>query len=954
MEQPKFIDYQNPDNKGLDFDFLREEGIHLIQKLTGAFWTDYNEHDPGVTILEQLCYALTEISYRTQFDIKDILYSENKTEQSFFRPDQVLPCNALTINDYRKLLFDSVFEIKNVWLFPVISHNSELNGLYRILLDVDETVSTENSKQRVLQKALSVFNENRNLGEDIEEINILNPLDIKLVADIDLSGEVSPEKVMAQILFKVDEYLCPEIKFYSLEELIEQGYSLNDIFNGPLLKHGFVKTEELPAKIDKILISEIMKIIMQINGVSSVKNLKLVADGVEYENQINIGPYQLPKLISIDKDQNVQNTIEFYKNGISNQTLNIEEVKRTLNEMRSANRRVYRLSEETIEIPKGEKLDLKSYYSIQNQFPTIYGIGEDGIPHSPSEKRKGQAMQLKGYLMLFEQLLANSLAQLEHTKELLSIGGSYSKSYYSQPLNSVPQSELLFKNTDEVEVDLLSPDNEPIPINYIKGLPKIMEMGEDHHDRIQRLLDYLLALHGEEFGQSLSQFNYYFTKHEFERFLINNKTYFLQFLPFINKNRTKGFNYQKTLSAIGNISGIEAKISVLLGLSSFVPDANKKDLIYQKKSFFSHFEFYQLKLIDVLENHEKAGDFRIIDNEVVEERFELVDDEEIDIEQISEELKAKLIDRSAFKSAGVVSAQNLKEGLTIENYRVGRLSDSIKSTSVLFYSKEHQNWIELAKYRDPEEAEVSVMLHCAFFKELNIKSEGIHLLEHILLRPAAEEKKFGIYILDQHGNRMLGSDKTFTFQERIEITGQLKTYLKEFDKYSVEITSSKDFEIQLTIDELDLKFVSIHADESVEVTHEALEKLYEFLIDKRNMVPYTQKIGFFIKNSAESPRIPENFYSYRMSVFFPEWTARFDNPEFKSIAEEVVFKQQPASVALSTHWLTIDKMQELEEKYFRWAELKQQKSKESEDDQEFQQAVDELTRFIFQYYHMDA
>ncbi|PTB91220.1 hypothetical protein C9994_15955, partial [Marivirga lumbricoides] len=298
----------------------------------------------------------------------------------------------------RKLLFDSVFEIKNVWLFPVISPNSELNGLYRILLDVDETVSTESNKQRVLQKALNVFNENRNLGEDIEEINILNPLDIKLVADIDLNGEVAAEKVLAQIFFKVDEYLCPEIKFYSLEELLEQGYSLNDIFNGPLLKHGFVKTEELPAKIDKILISEIMKIIMQINGVSSVKNLKLVADGVEYENQINIGPYQLPKLISIDKDQQEQNSIEFYKNGISNQTLNIEEVKRTLNEMKSANRRVYRLSEETIEIPKGEKLDLKSYYSIQNQFPTVYGIGEDGIPNSPSEKRKGQAMQLKGYL----------------------------------------------------------------------------------------------------------------------------------------------------------------------------------------------------------------------------------------------------------------------------------------------------------------------------------------------------------------------------------------------------------------------------------------------------------------------------------------------------------------------------------------------------------------------------
>ncbi len=950
MEQPKFIDYKKTDNKGLDFDFLREEGIHIIQKLTGAFWTDYNEHDPGVTILEQLCYALTEISYRTQFDIKDILYSEDKSDQSFFKPDQVLPCNALTINDYRKLIFDSVFEIKNVWLFPIVAKNSEFNGLYRILLDVDESINSKKNRQKVLAKALNVFNENRNLCEDIEEISILEPMVINLIADIDLTGEVSQEKVMAQILYSVDEYLCPEIKFYSLEELIEQGYTLNEIFNGPLLKHGFVKTDELPSKIDKILISEVMKIIMQIDGVSSVKNLKLIADGEEYDNQLNVNPYQLPKLEAFDLDNKDQNQISFFKSGISNRNLNRDEANRHLNEMRSANRRVYRLSEETIEVPKGNKLNLKNYYSIQNQFPNIYGIGEDGIPNSPTEKRKGQAKQLKGYLILFEQVLANALAQLDNTKELLSIGGSYSKSYYSQPLHSVPQSEKLFKNTDQHEVDLFSPDNEEIPINYMQGLPKIMEMGEDNHDRIQRLLDYLLALHGEEFGNSLKQFNYYFSDFEFNRFLITNKTYFLQFLPFINKNRTRGFNYRKSINEIGNISGIEAKISVLLGLSSFILDTEQKHLIYQKKSFFEHFEAYQLQLVKNMKNHDKEGFFKSISKDIVKERFEIVDDEEIDIEGLSKDKKEKILEKSVFKNAGIVTIKHLQDGLNIENYRVGRLSEKVKSTSVVFFSKETEEWVELAKYLSAEEAEFSVMLHLHLFKELSIKSEGIHVMEHILLRPAIDEKKFGIYLLDQNGSRALASDKSFSYDERINVIEKVKEHLKDFENYSVEITSDKDFEIHLLIKELDLKFKSIYANESVEVTHANMEKIYNFLINKRDIVAFEKKIGFFIKNSETSKRIPERFYSNRMSAFFPDWTARFGNPEFKATAEEVVFKQQPASVSLTTNWLEIKQMQEFEQKYFNWAQLKA----DQQNNDAFQKSVDELTTFIFQFYNMEA
>ena len=48
-------------------------GLKHIQRLSSEIWTDYNLHDPGITTLELLCYALTDLSYRASFPIADLL-----------------------------------------------------------------------------------------------------------------------------------------------------------------------------------------------------------------------------------------------------------------------------------------------------------------------------------------------------------------------------------------------------------------------------------------------------------------------------------------------------------------------------------------------------------------------------------------------------------------------------------------------------------------------------------------------------------------------------------------------------------------------------------------------------------------------------------------------------------------------------------------------------------------
>ena len=77
----------------LDFDFLKSEGIKYIESMGGGLWTDFNVHDPGITFLEMLCYAITDLGNRIKLPIEDLLTSEKDLElrNQFYRASEILP-----------------------------------------------------------------------------------------------------------------------------------------------------------------------------------------------------------------------------------------------------------------------------------------------------------------------------------------------------------------------------------------------------------------------------------------------------------------------------------------------------------------------------------------------------------------------------------------------------------------------------------------------------------------------------------------------------------------------------------------------------------------------------------------------------------------------------------------------------------------------------------------------
>ena len=94
-----------------DFDLveLREKGISLIQKYSGTAWTDHNIHDPGITILEQLCLAISDISYQTEhvIDATGNTAFENSPYFDFALATNTNP--LITFKDFTDTYFESPY-----------------------------------------------------------------------------------------------------------------------------------------------------------------------------------------------------------------------------------------------------------------------------------------------------------------------------------------------------------------------------------------------------------------------------------------------------------------------------------------------------------------------------------------------------------------------------------------------------------------------------------------------------------------------------------------------------------------------------------------------------------------------------------------------------------------------------------------------------------------------------
>ena len=563
------------EHPGMDFALLRQEGIKHIERLGGKLWTDYNTHDPGITILEQLCYAITDLSYRLDFEMKDLLAPNpdlGKSNQQFFTAREILTTNPVTINDYRKLLID-IDGVKNAFLEPITDsypefyYNSNrhiltfasseatqevnLNGLYRVFIDKEQ----EYSDAEIIAKVTSKLNQHRNLCEDFAKIEILPVEQVAVKAEIEIEVGFDVNDLMAKIYFGLDAFVSPDIQFYTLKELLEQGKPTEIIFGGCPLQHGFIDDEQLLNFVHKkeLRTSDLIKIILDIAGIKDIKNITL--SGNRTLNESWVLPLEVNHTARLKDISVAAQDITFYKNQIVCH-LNPEKISEKLELLKRSHEQKLATTQpnQDIPIPVGEYRELSEYISIQHDFPNNYGIGELGLPASASEQRKAQAKQLQAYLMFFDQLLGNYFAQLDSVKDLFSLHNQNNNTYFNQELTSIPGFQEIFTQYTE---DLL-------------------ENKAQQQERKNRFLDYLIAQYCEKFTDySLVLYESILNQNEIdnqeesilERHL-DNKISFLQNYPKISAERGQAFDYTDSNIVVNleNVSGLKHKICSLLAI----------------------------------------------------------------------------------------------------------------------------------------------------------------------------------------------------------------------------------------------------------------------------------------------------------------------------------------------------------------------------------------------------
>ncbi|MGZ5286204.1 MAG: hypothetical protein ACXWB9_03420, partial [Flavisolibacter sp.] len=494
----------------LDFTKLRTEGINYLGKLSGKIWSDHNLHDPGITILEVLCYAMLDLGYRTNLPVADILATDPKLlkpEDNFFTPAQILTNNPLTVNDYRKLLVD-IPGIRNAWLVPArdikdicrqrnpdnkdnVDNNNNLrgnaanpvqrnsceeflNGIYHVYIETevdldkdfknDDPAIEEADKQKFIKKITGqvrkVLMAHRNLCEDFADIYILCKLETGVCATIEIEDGANVEEVYLEVANRLRDYFSPSPKFYTLSQVLNKGRSMDEAFAGRPFSpksHGFVDTDELEAiELKKeIHTSDIYHVIFDVKGVRKVSRLKfrncgkpcLSMDGKKNSDWVFHLPQNHVPVFSLSCSG-----FEFTMNGLP---LNFDQEKfNTVLELGWLHngKVLYKMPSPYLdaELPRGQyHPDLGEHYSIQNDFPAVYGIGEGDLPDDVSDLRKAQMMQLRGYLMFFDQLLANYLSQLQNIRQLFSFphpsGPSAQHTYFLNTITTIPEMEKLLQ-----------------------------------------------------------------------------------------------------------------------------------------------------------------------------------------------------------------------------------------------------------------------------------------------------------------------------------------------------------------------------------------------------------------------------------------------------------------------------------------------------------------------------
>lgn len=543
------------------------------------------------------------------------------------------------------------------------------------------------------RKVREVIMQHRNLCEDVMTVKEAKTEEIGVAAEVHLKLDANAEEIKAEILFRLENYVKPPVRFYTLEEMLEQNTPVEDIFEGPFLEHGFLNAEEFKNTFPKkeIRASDIIQLVMNIEGVELVE--KVLLQRIEDGRVVEENPWFIRTsgdACSVPNFQPERSCLAFFKQGLLVDIRDENMMQRLEAKLQTNNPPRLKGGKKDFEVPVGEPWEVGVYYSIQNNLPANYMVGQFRVPDSAPAIRKAQSLQLKAYLLFFEQLLANYLAQLGNISQVFSwetAGSEPPKTYFTQEIKDIPELDKIYKNYEDLS----------------QTLESLIKEADNGLERRNRFLDHLIARFAESFTDySLLMFGLMDKTDKVQARLIKDKQAFLQDYPQISGKRAQAFNYTLPIEE-QMLSGFQQRVYRLLGIQSN-PDFRRRLLTGNA---------FEIKKLDAGSKEEWL--FQIVDNE---------------------ENGTVIFTSETYESVAIA------EQVMQHAFEVG--------TNIVNYKEEGQYCVlsHCPIPDDPGKKEVIGKTSpqyldkvIALFKQA-FDAEGFHLLEHILLRRRSKTTPF--------------------------------------------------------------------------------------------------------------------------------------------------------------------------------------------------------------------
>jgi len=726
MKAPTAIRRRNKAERSTGFERLRAEGLALVQKTCGEIWTDHNLHDPGITMLEALCFALTETAFRAEFPVEDLLTGPDGEIDfnglALHPPHEAFVCGATTPDDHRCRLLDRVDGLDDAVLVPPPDGPHHLTGVMRLRLKLADSLD-EAQRIQVKRHAVHVYRAERGLGEDIDVVVAeVQPRDCWLQGEIEIGGAHDGVELLAEVYHRASIYIEGRSRFLTRRALREQGLGLDQIYDGPVLEKGFPpRVAKADTVRERCYVGDLLHFLRTtVPGIQAIHRLQLLTGQPESTVLDWCSDDQAMRLL-VPGDNPLRQPPQRVQLRRRSQSVAIdaEELRLRVAALQAADRaRRLRdpatlLEEQATDLPQGRYRPTGPYRSVQYDFPALYGLGEHGVPQRAGEQRQAQARQLQGYLMIFDQVIANSRAQTSHLHELFSVEGEARRTYWWELLDKtrVPGSAEL------LEFDLATGEEDPKRQEFVREvlMPLDQSAKRRHH-----LLDHLLALHGERLVQNaMRQYAAHLTASELEQLLLRNKVAYLRDVVPLLRYRARGFDYSRPSWSHrhrDNFSGLARRTCLLLGF--------RHDRARSLMVLFKRLRRQRVAAVEPLKRLEQK------EGKATQPAW---------LPMLGRETprRSDLLKPLTLWRGLVPPTRLLRAGAAHDGYGLLSTADD-QGTILVLRESSHGPWWALHTFEGGEHRADAIAAAGALrdsLCQLNDACEGLHLVEHVLLRP---------------------------------------------------------------------------------------------------------------------------------------------------------------------------------------------------------------------------